>query len=90
MSKGSQGKSKKTGMTGGRRPASSTALKGKHKAERVIEFGPPLKPRRGLLIALSVLFALWFAFLLGVYFKTVYPHRHPATTHPAAAARQGA
>lgn len=91
MSKGSQGKPRKTGLTSGRRPASTTAPKGKHKAERTIEFGPPLKPRRALLIALSILFALWFAFLLGVYFKTVYPHRHPAPTHPApAAARQGA
>ena len=84
MSKGSQGKPKKTGLTGGPRPASTTALKGKHKAERVIEFGPPLKPRRGLLIALSILFALWFAFLLGLYFKSVYPQRHPSHSNPAA------
>lgn len=87
MSKGSQGKSKKSGLTGGRRPASSTP-KTRSEPERVIEFGPPLKPRKGLLIALSVLFALWFAFLLGLYFTTVYPHRHPGTTHPAAATHQ--
>jgi hypothetical protein len=82
MSKGSQGKPKKTGLAG-RRPA-TTAPKARGEPERVIEFGPPLKPRKGLLIALGVLFALWFAFLLGLYFKTVYPHQHPGHTNPAA------
>jgi len=83
MSNRSQGKPKKTGLTGGRRPA-ATAPKAKREADRVVEFGPPLRPRKGLLIALSVLFALWFAFLLGLYFKTVYPHRHPGNANPAA------
>ena len=83
MSKGSQAKPKKSGLTGGRRPASSTP-RAKREADRVVEFGPPLKPRKGLLIALSVLFALWFAFLLGLYFRTVYPHRHPGNATPAA------
>jgi hypothetical protein len=81
MAKGSSGKSKKSGLAG--RPATG-APKGKAEIERVIEFGPPLKPRKGLLIALSVLFALWFAFLLGLYFKSVYPQRHPSHPNPAA------
>ena len=89
MARGSSGKSRKSGLAG-RRPATS-APKGKGEADRFIEFGPPLKPRKGLLVALSVLFVLWFAFLLGLYFKSVYPQRHPASTNPAAAAatRQG-
>src|SRR6476469_3477582 len=90
MAKASSGnKSRKSGLAG-RRPA-TTAPKAKGEPERVIEFGPPLKPRKGLLVALSVLFALWFAFLLGLYCKSVYPQRHPASTNPAAAAatRQG-
>jgi hypothetical protein len=82
MTKGSSGKSRKSGLAG-RRPATD-APKRKAEAERVVEFGPPLKPRKGLLVALSVLFALWFAFLLGLYFKSVYPQRHPSHSDPAA------
>lgn len=45
--------------------------------------GPaPLKPRRGLFVALCVVFALWMAVLLAMYFKSVYPLRHPS--QPAA------
>ena len=36
----------------------------------------PLKPRPKLLIGLSVVFVLWIAFLLTMYFTTVYPHRY--------------
>jgi hypothetical protein len=82
MAKGSSGKSRKSGLAG-RRPATA-APKSRSEAERVIEFGPPLKPRKGLLVALSVLFALWFAFLLGLYLKSVYPQRHPSHSNPAA------
>jgi len=39
-----------------------------------VQFKPPLKPRRGLFIALVALFALWFGFLLFLYFKTEYGH----------------
>jgi hypothetical protein len=52
-----------------------------------IEFAPPLRPRPRLLIVLSVILALWVAFLLVLYFRTVYPYRNdpgltsqPATT----------
>jgi hypothetical protein len=43
------------------------------------EFPPqPLKPRPILLAALSVIFALWVAFLVALYVKTEYPHRSTA------------
>jgi preprotein translocase subunit SecG len=32
-----------------------------------------------LLIVTSVLFGMWIAAMLVMYFKTVYPQRHPAT-----------
>ena len=46
----------------------------------------PIKPRRGLLIVLSILLALWIAAMVVMYFTTVYPQRHPshsATTSTA-------
>ena len=36
----------------------------------------PLKPRPRMLVILAIVFALWLAFLLTMYFTTVYPHRH--------------
>ena len=39
----------------------------------------PLKPRPRLLLVLSIIFALWVAGLLAMYFKTVYPYRHDST-----------
>ncbi len=39
----------------------------------------PLRPRRKLLIAMWVVMATWMAFLLVLYFKTIYPARHPHT-----------
>ena len=50
-----------------------------------IEFAPPLKPRPRLMIVLSVILALWVAFLLALYFRTVYPHRNDPglTSQPA-------
>lgn len=46
----------------------------------------PLKPRPRLFVALLVGFAVWLGGLLLLYFKTVYPQRHPsaATTRPGA------
>jgi hypothetical protein len=35
----------------------------------------PLQPRPRMLVVLSVVFVLWVAFLLTMYFTTVYPHR---------------
>jgi hypothetical protein len=42
----------------------------------------PFKPRRGLFVFLCLLLAVWIATLLAMYFKTVYPLRHP---HPTGA-----
>jgi len=42
----------------------------------LVEFKPPLKPQKRLLILLSVVFAAWVVFLLILYFKTTYPLRH--------------
>ena len=39
-----------------------------------ITFAPPLRPRPRLLMVLSVLLALWVAFLLVLYFRTVHSH----------------
>ena len=36
----------------------------------------PLKPRPRMLLVLSVVFVLWVAFLLTMYFTTVYPNRY--------------
>ena len=43
----------------------------------------PLKPRPVLFRVLGVVFALWVAFLVVLYFKTVYPRRSTAP-HPYA------
>lgn len=45
----------------------------------------PLTPRPGLLALLAVLFAVWMAFLVYLYFKTVHPHRSVAPTADVAA-----
>jgi hypothetical protein len=57
--------------------------------ERGVEFLPPLKPRRKLLIVLSAVFALWMALLLVLRFTTVaghgqeqHPHDEPAQRQP--------
>jgi hypothetical protein len=47
------------------------------------DFAPPLQPRPRLLIILSIALALWVAFLLALYFRTVYPHRNdPVQSQP--------
>ena len=38
----------------------------------------PLKPRPALLAVMSVVFALWMAFLIALYFKTSHPRRSTA------------
>ena len=55
----------------------------------VVEFKPPLRPRRGLFIALVAVFALWIGFLLFLYCKTEYgrgleQHAVPRPTPPGA------
>lgn len=50
-----------------------------------IQFAPPLKPQRKLYIISWIVFVLWVAFLLILYFKTVYPLRHgPQSVQPSA------
>ncbi len=46
-----------------------------------------LKGRRGLLILFSVIFAIWAGLMLTMYFTTVYPQRHPATSPISSLAR---
>jgi hypothetical protein len=43
----------------------------------------PLKPRPRLFAAQLANFAIWVGALLAMYFKTVYPNRHRATTQDA-------
>lgn len=50
-------------------------MSGQRSAEP-IEFKPPLRPHRGLFVALCVAFAIWVGVLVGMYLKTVYPMRH--------------
>ncbi len=38
------------------------------------------RSRRILLIVASVIFAIWVAMMIVMYFGTVYPHRYPATS----------
>jgi hypothetical protein len=38
----------------------------------------PFKPHPALFAVLMLLFVIWVSILLIMYFKTVYPHRHPA------------
>jgi len=52
-------------------------------------FPPPLKPRRTMFFLLLLAFLAWVGLLLGLYFKTVYPMRHPKSEPPALAALRG-
>ena len=49
----------------------------------------PIKPRRGLLIVLSIALALWIAAMVVMYFTTVYPQRHPASKPVPASSSSG-
>jgi hypothetical protein len=42
---------------------------------------------RRLLVAFSVLFAIWIAAMIAMYAKTVYPQRHPASVPSATSQR---
>ena len=53
-----------------------------------VEFLPPLKPRRRLLVVLSGLFALWLAVLLVLRFTTVIGHGQELHPHDEPAQRQ--
>jgi hypothetical protein len=43
----------------------------------------PFKPRKRIFVILLVIFVIWVVCLLVMYFRTVYPQRHPSSTgHP--------
>ena len=44
-----------------------------------VSYSTDLKPRPRLLLVLSILFAIWVALLLTMYFTTIYPIRHQRT-----------
>jgi hypothetical protein len=44
-----------------------------------ITYTTALKPQRKLLVIISVIFALWVALLMTLYFTTIYPTRHERT-----------
>ena len=50
-------------------------------------YGPPLKPRKKLAIALLALFIAWLAVLWMMYFTTVRPHDHVERVGPEGASR---
>ena len=72
-----------------RKPASPPARQGRGRGdtpprgaeEPRVHFLPPLKPRPGLLIATSAVFALWLGFLLVLRFTTVAGHGHEQHPH---------
>ena len=37
-----------------------------------VHFLPPLRPRRGLFVALLIAFVVWIGFLMVLYFRTVH------------------
>ena len=65
-------------MAPGGRAKTAPAIEVNRAADRADNAAPaprPFKPRRRLLAALSVLFAAWMAFLVVLYFTTIYPRR---------------
>ena len=45
---------------------------------------PPLQPHKRLFVGLMIVFAIWVAVLLWLFFTTVWPLRHSLTaTRPA-------
>ena len=61
-----------------RRAGAPPANQSDAKPERAPPVPKPLKPRRSLFVVLMIVFALWVAGLLAMYFTTVYPDRHRA------------
>lgn len=76
MGKGGVRHGNKPAQTRERSGATSVPRDSDQRDEQTVEFLPPLKPRPRLVIALAVVFALWIAFLLVLYFVTIFPHRH--------------
>jgi hypothetical protein len=76
MGKGSTAKRNTPRTKDGRQKAREDTQSRKEPDVAPIAFPPPLRPRPRLLMVLSVVLALWVAFLLVLYFRTVYPHRN--------------
>jgi hypothetical protein len=55
-----------------------TARPGREPSAKPVLVPIRVKPHRKLLILFCLLFAAWIGLLLLLYFKTVYPLRHPA------------
>lgn len=72
MGKSSTAKRKPARTKDGRRKAPEDALAPEKSDVAPITFAPPLRPRPKLLMVLGVILALWVAFLLVLYFGTVY------------------
>ena len=71
---------------------SATAKKRKQPDHGAASVGAPavapipvraLKPRCRLFVIMWIVMALWVAFLLALYFKTVWPQRHPSGGQPS-------
>ncbi len=61
--------------------------KGKKEPLPAPAFKPPLRPRRGLFVALLGLLVLWIVALVILYVRTVYPmeqkHQAPSASPPS-------
>jgi hypothetical protein len=85
MPKGGRGKPAERKTSAGGNAPIQYAAQSLNKHAPVVD---PLTPRPRLLALLAVVFAVWMAFLVYLYFKTVYPHRSaaPRAAAPAAVA----
>ena len=57
-------------------------------AARTPVHATPFKPRRKLFVVLMIVFALWVAALLVMYFTSVYPNRENAPLAPSSSGRE--
>jgi len=75
MAKGGRGKSTDPKPQSTRNQPIDYGTQPRGKPAVVVE---PLTPRKKLFVFLAAVFAVWMAFLVYLYFKTVYPHRSTA------------
>jgi hypothetical protein len=66
---------KRAGGQSGQKTPAKEALK---KSEAEVVAATPLKRRPRLFVVLVIAFLIWLGVLLTLYFRTVYPIRHPA------------
>ena len=82
MAKGGRGKSTDSRSQPTRQDPVEYGAQPRGKPGLVVD---PLTPRPGLLAVLAVLFAVWMAFLVYLYFTTLHPHRSAAPRADVAA-----